>query len=313
MINNKNIPDLSENRTPWISFFTLILFVLGGLFVGQFIGILAILPFYNLDLQEAAQIFETTQREPKDRIPMMIMQASTMGFAFIFSPLIYLFSFEKKTLGIFFNKHSNNFIPLLLTAFITISFMFVNSILVEWNANLELPEFLRGFEEWAKSFEEQARRLTEFLTGFNSTFEFLIGIIVIAIIPAIGEELLFRGLIQNLLVKMVKNIHVAVIIAGFIFSAIHFQFYGLIPRMALGILFGYLYVWSGSLIIPVIAHFINNGLTLTLIYLHRFNYIAYDIEKEESVPGPNIAIFLIIGIFLLYYFRKYFKEKKNHI
>jgi uncharacterized protein len=312
MDNNKNKPLLSENRNPWFSFFTLVLFVLGGLFVGQFLGLILILPLFDFDLQLATSVFEVAKERPEGRVPLLIIQACSAGLAFIVAPLIYLYTVEKKNIKIFFNNKSYNLIPILATILITVSFMVVNSVFVEWNENIRLPESLAPFEKWAEDYEQQMRNLTQYLTNFANFQQFLFAMFVIAVIPAIGEELLFRGLIQNLFVNITRNGHLAIIITGFIFSAFHLQFYGLIPRMFLGILFGYLYVWSGSLFIPMLAHFVNNGLTITIMYLHRINVIEYDIEREDSVPLDSVFIFLIIGIIFLYYFKKYYKKKEEN-
>jgi hypothetical protein len=127
---------------------------------------------------------------------------------------------------------------------------------------------------------------------------------VIAIVPAIGEEFLFRGIVQNLLLNVSRNIHLSIWISAFLFSAIHFQFFGFVPRMLLGALFGYLYFWSGNLLYPIAAHFINNGFTLLMIYLFRSDVINFDIESTESVPITTVLIFGVITTALLYYFRK---------
>jgi membrane protease YdiL (CAAX protease family) len=97
------------------------------------------------------------------------------------------------------------------------------------------------------------------------------------VIPAIGEEFFFRGGIQNIISDK-KNIHVAVWVSAFVFSAIHMQFYGFIPRMLLGGMYGYLLFWSGSLWLPVIAHFVNNGMAVLVYYL-RYN--------GSSMPDPD--------------------------
>src|SRR5690606_36025116 len=103
------------------------------------------------------------------------------------------------------------------------------SIFIEWNADLDLPDFLQGFERLAKEREEYARTITTFLTQFDSTGQFVLAFVVIAILPAIGEELVFRGLIQRELIRGNVNVHVAIWFAAFLFSAIHMQFYGLVP------------------------------------------------------------------------------------
>ena len=103
-------------------------------------------------------------------------------------------------------------LSILTTVIITFSFMVVNSVVVDWNQHIELPSFLSWFEQQAKSKEVQLQQLTEFLTNFDGFFQFLVGMIVIAIVPAIGEEFLFRGLLQNMFHKGFGNAHVAILV-----------------------------------------------------------------------------------------------------
>ena len=133
--------------------------------------------------------------------------------------------------------------------------------------------------------EDLLKEVTEYITQFDSTGQFLLGIIVIAVLPAVGEELLFRGCIQNQLFNITRNTHLAIWITAFFFSAIHVQFLGFVPRMLLGALFGYLYFWSGNLLVPMLAHFFNNGLQIFLLYAYQREGFTYNIDElEHSVP-----------------------------
>ena len=191
-------------------------------------------------------------------------------------------------------------------------FMIANSIIIEWNQNIQMPEFLSSFETWAQEKELQLEELTEYLTSFPSTSQFLIALIIIAVIPAVGEELLFRGLIQNLLAKAFQNYHVGIWLSAFLFGVMHFQFYGVVPRILLGALFGYLYYWSGSLSLAMLGHFINNGLTLILLYLSQLEILDFDPTNTETPPPLYvITIFFFGGAALLYLFRNYFQQTKN--
>ncbi len=194
-----------------------------------------------------------------------------------------------------------------LTILISISFMVVNSAIGEWNMSLDFGS--SDFAEWARQSEEQLKVLTEHLTDFTSISHFLLAFVVVAIIPAIGEELLFRGLIQNMFVKATGNHHVAIWITGFIFAAIHMQFFGVMPRMLLGVLFGYLYHWSGKLSVAMIGHLVNNGLALIALFLIQKDIVQVSTEQmEESAPWPAVLIFAVITFFLMKAFYKRFQH-----
>jgi membrane protease YdiL (CAAX protease family) len=193
----------------------------------------------------------------------------------------------------------------------TITFMAPNSVFAHWNLKFHFPDFLGGFDSWARSLEDQQERLTKYLTEFSSLGEFLLAFVIIAIFPALGEEFLFRGMIQTQLHKASKNIHIAIWTSAILFSAFHVQFFGFVPRMLLGAIFGYLYYWSGNLLMPMFAHFVNNGFAVLMIYLNQQKIIEADIESTDYMPPwPVIATFSLIFAALLMYFKNFFDQKK---
>jgi uncharacterized protein len=131
--------------------------------------------------------------------------------------------------------------------------------MIEWNESLRLPASMAGIEDWMKRTEEEAGKLTDAFLQVETTGGFLLNILMIAVLPAFGEEFLFRGVIQRMLGDWTRNMHVAILISAFAFSAMHLQFYGFLPRFFLGLVFGYLFFWTGSLWIPIFAHFLNNA------------------------------------------------------
>ncbi|MBN1986261.1 MAG: CPBP family intramembrane metalloprotease, partial [Prolixibacteraceae bacterium] len=116
----------------------------------------------------------------------------------------------------------------------------------EFNTRMQLPDWLGGVERWMKQTEENAARLTEAFLNVKTTAGLLFNIFMVALLPAVGEELLFRGVIQRSFTRITKNRHWGIWISALLFSALHMQFYGFLPRLLLGALFGYLLVWSGS-------------------------------------------------------------------
>ncbi len=181
-----------------------------------------------------------------------------------------------------------------------------NGLFIELNNKMNLPSWLEGLERWMQQKELALKELTEYLTGFNTLPQLIIGLVVIAIIPGIGEELLFRGLIQPRIHRMTRNVHLAVWLTAFFFSAIHFQFYGLIPRMLLGALFGYLYVWSGNLWYPIIGHITNNGFTLLMIFLYNRKAVDVNIEATDSVPVSTALVSCVVSILILVALKRFY-------
>jgi membrane protease YdiL (CAAX protease family) len=177
------------------------------------------------------------------------------------------------------------------------------SALVSWNASAHFPAPLHGFELWARDKEDQAAGLTKFLTDFNSPSRLLVGLVVIAIVPAVAEELVFRGGVQRCLVQWFNSRHVGVWLAAAIFSAIHVQFFGFVPRFVLGLVLGYLYEWSGNIVVSMAAHFTQNAFQLILLYLAQGKHLpnSFDPDATQPLPWPIVLASAVLTMGLLYW------------
>ncbi|WP_299456127.1 CPBP family intramembrane glutamic endopeptidase [uncultured Microscilla sp.] len=259
-----------------------LLILTGCLFIGLFLigpllAFLAILPFYdNLTFAGMTNFISNPPNNTEGRMLILALQGITALIGFILVPWAYLRWFEHKSIASL-NERKTSLIPLILALVIVLVVMPFMSSVIHWNANLELPAFLSEFEQAAKAKEEQLAKLTAFLTNIGSLPELLIATFIIALLPGIGEELIFRGLIQKKFSYLMSP-HLAIWLSAFLFSALHLQFYGLVPRMLLGVLFGYIYYWSGNLWLPVLAHFLNNAFTLLMIYLYKQKVVSFDIQ-----------------------------------
>ena len=176
------------------------------------------------------------------------------------------------------------------------------STLIAWNAGAHFPAFLHDFEVWARTSEDRATVLTKFLTRFNSASRFWVGVVVIALVPAIAEELVFRGVIQKNLVRWFSP-HVGVWLGAAIFSAIHFQFFGFVPRFVLGLVLGYLYLWSGNILVSMAAHFTQNAFQLLIIYLTQRGQFGwgFDPDATDALPWTLVVPSVLLTAGLLYF------------
>jgi membrane protease YdiL (CAAX protease family) len=305
-----NNPLDSPRPKPLYFLIILVLMFFAGMFIGQFLGLLISILTTDLKLNDVPELLSLPFTEEK-RVSILLLQGLGALGGFIIAGILYLVIVERIQLSSIFNLKHISIWALILSVIAVISFMFVNTVFIEWNMNLSFPGFLNNFEDWAREKEEELRIVTEFLTEFSSLNQFIIVFIVVAIIPAIGEELIFRGILQNKFHLYFKNIHVAIIVTAILFSGFHLQFFGFVPRLFLGILFGYIYYWSGNLWYPILGHFINNGFTLILIYLFQTGYIRLDIETQEAYPLNIILIFSVITIYMLFSFWKQFQLQKE--
>lgn len=282
---------------------------LGFAIVGPMIGFFISMPFYPGDAMEYLNALQgDIPQHPEIKTALYVMQGCATAIGLIFAPALLLMTQEKSIKDLFRTQHLDP-LPILLTVIVVIVFMGLNSFFVEWNSGIEFPDFMERFEIWARQNEDKATGITQFLTHFDSTLQVFVAMVVIAILPAIGEELVFRGLIQKEFYRGTKNIHLSIWISAILFSAIHIQFYGFVPRMLLGALFGYLYYWSGSLWISILAHFINNGIAVLGMYLHQIGYFDFDVESAEAAPLPLVIFSAVLTIILLYSFRRYYDQK----
>jgi uncharacterized protein len=181
----------------------------------------------------------------------------------------------------------------------------VLELVVEANKAMKLPGFLREVEVWMLAKENQMEILTKQLLVMKNPGDLMINLLMIAVLPAISEELFFRGCVQRLFTKWIKNYHAGIWIAAIIFSAIHIQFYGFFPRMLLGALFGYLLVWSGNIWYPIIAHFVNNGSTVIVAYVYQQQGKSLDdLDAATQVNWPVYLFSAIILTGVLLFFRQ---------
>ena len=164
------------------------------------------------------------------------------------------------------------------------------------NESVKLPESLKSIEDWMRFKEDAAKNIIEKFLMDGRYHILLYNIFLIAILPAVGEELIFRGVLQNIFVKWTGNIHAGIIITGLLFSFIHFQFYGFFPRALLGILFGYLLYWSGSIWVPIFAHFVNNAISVVFYFFIARGRL--DMSDAELGAGQGEWMFAVISLIL---------------
>lgn len=232
---------------------------------------------------------------------------------FIIPVFAFAYITQNKTLQ-YLNLNKSPKITSLVLVFLL---MFLLFPFVNWmaliNSNMHLPDFLSGLEHWMLVKEERADNLSRMMLNAQTFGQFMVNLIIIAIIPAIGEELLFRGVLQRLFSGITKNIHWGIIIAAFVFSAAHLQFFGFLQRFFFGLLFGYLYVMSRSLWVTIFAHFIVNG-TVVLIYFLIQN--DKTIDSASNFGSENYLLILgsiVISTILFLLFANFNKEKGKKI
>jgi CAAX amino terminal protease family. len=211
------------------------------------------------------------------------------------------------------------------------------NLLTAWNESIQLPACLSGLEKWMRASENRAAYATEMLMSGTGLMDYLACLLVVAIMAGFGEELLFRGVIQRMFsdafdkrgerVEMeypsssylyipsqrsytpsIKAMTAAIWLTAFIFSAIHFQFYGFIPRLLLGAWFGYLLWWTGSIWVPIFAHFMNNALSLSFGFAEKLGWIPQNLGDDIGTGSSwwiCLISLLMIALSVVYYLQSY--------
>ena len=174
---------------------------------------------------------------------------------------------------------------------------------VDWTGifNHDLIPETTAIGKWMKASEESAAKQIEFMLKRNTVQDLFINLVLVAVFAGVGEELLFRGVLQRLFIKLFKNPWAGILVTAFIFSAIHLQFYGFIPRFILGILLGLIYWYSGSLWPAIIAHFAYDAFAVIMIWfnpaLAEQDSVAISFGNKSILAAASLA--LIIGIVIL--------------
>ena len=242
---------------------------------------------------------------------LRVIQISSSIGIFIAGPIAYAQVEKYKPFSYFhFNKPLGSSLMLMVFAIMLLGAPLLELIAL-LNQKMALPEFLKGVELWMRTKEEEAAALTKQLLTMKSFGDLGINLLMIAVIPAIGEELLFRGGLQNILARWFKNPHAAIWLTAIIFSAIHIQFFGFFPRMLLGALFGYLLLWGKNIWLPIFAHFMNNGMAVIMAFTMQKQGKSLDeINKAETFEFWGYLVSAIITLILLI---AYYKQSKRNL
>jgi uncharacterized protein len=188
---------------------------------------------------------------------------------------------------------------IVLVVILTFCLFVVTGFAGEINSLLNLPEWLSGLEQWIVKMEEDSDHLMKQILAPVGFAGLALNVFMIAVLPAIGEEMLFRGVLQKIFGRIFKSGHTAVWVTAILFSALHFEFLGFLPRLILGLVFGYLYLWSGKLWLSILAHFVNNAVPTIAAFIFGYEDIMNDVAPELwkqvlVLPIPATIIFVIL-------------------
>lgn len=300
----------SANRLqPALQFLVLVAITIGIILVGNLIGAGIVVAFYGLDM--VMNIAQLDLSAPGTVNALWVLQIIGTTVPLLIAPLVFSQLVVKQPQE--YLKPSFNFPWAMLV--IVFCVMMVSSPLVELlsriNQNLVLPEYLNSVQKWMRESEDKAEKLITVLLKMNTIFGVIANVLAVGLFTAIVEELMFRGCVQTIFFKWTGNVHAAVWITGILFSAFHMEFFGFLPRLLLGVLFGYFTAWSGSIWPAVWGHFLNNSTAVVAVYLYQHKLVKVDPNGTHIFNYPAYVFSFIIVLFLLFLYHNVAKKEKT--
>lgn len=290
---NLLIPFLS-NKSPVHQLVVLIFLTIGSALIVNIAGLLMAIPFTGSEIIHNPSMLSDTATQ-SGLVLMKYLQIVSQVAVFLVPALLFSRLVSSSPFH-FLNLDTG---PGGKQVLVSIALLAISAPALAWlqklNAGISLPQSMSGIETWMRSSEAEATRITDAFLNVKSLPGLLGNLIIMAVLPAIAEEFFFRGVLQKIFAVWFKNIHAAIFTTALLFSAIHLQFYGFFPRLILGIWLGYLLHWSGSIWLPVMIHFLNNGTTVVMAFLW-FNGMS---ELNPVVYANSQGLFFIIQSLVL--------------
>lgn len=289
-----------EGKSPFVQLIIFLALIVGCMVVTSVFAVIIATLFYGLgipaDMADQASYYR------------LVQSISSVG-TFMLPALLFAYLSERNCFTYNRMDKAPNYGMINIVLVLSIVLLPIVLMVSDWNEGWKLPESLAGLEDWMRRMDEQNNELVKLISRDPRVGILLLNIFVMCVIPAVGEELLFRGTLQQIFQKWIKNPHWAIWITAFIFSAIHFQISGFIPRMLIGAYLGYLFYWSGSLWLPIVAHFMHNSMSILtdFIFVKRGYDVdtmnLSDIRGYHYILGVSL-ILAVIGIYMLWKRRK---------
>ncbi|HEY4324501.1 MAG TPA: CPBP family intramembrane glutamic endopeptidase [Mucilaginibacter sp.] len=283
---------------PAIQFLIFAAIFVGILIIGNVIGAGIVLALYGMKtLMAIASLNVST---PHFLSAIWILQLTGTTFPILAAPIFFAFVIVKDPND--YIKSAFHFPWILLLLILAI--MFVSNPAIELLSNLNQKMVLPPFLKWMRDSEDNAQKLTEAMLQMKSIGDMIVDLLLIGLLTAVVEEFMFRGCLQTIFLRWTDSVHAAVWITAILFSAFHMEFFGFLPRLLLGVLFGYFVAWSGSVWTGVWAHFINNGTAVIATYLFQQKLIKINPDDQHVFNYQGYVFSLIIILILLFIYRR---------
>ena len=282
--------------SPWSQFAILLLLSGVGLLIGSFVCVDIAKIYLRIPLQSVPDALKNIQDANLARLTQFVFALFFMALpSFLFARVMSRSPF--KYIG--YNSAISGK-QVFIVIGIMLAGLFVSGALGEVNSLIPLT---KSAENYFKGLEDEYNKQVLIIANMKSVTDYIISIIIIALMPALFEEMLFRGSLQPVMIKLTKNGFAGILITSILFSAIHLSYYGFLPRLALGFIIGYVFYFSKNLWLSSLTHFLYNLYGISEVYaLSRKGLITTDDLKDDSFPLfygllAAIAIYVIFIVF----------------
>ena len=245
---------------------------------------LPVMDFLTLDTNTPQGVSALKVRQVISTISLFLLPSALFAYLSDSNPFKYI-GFKKPVPPSFFLVA----ILVILVAFPMVAW------LIEVNQHMHLPGSMQQVEKLMRELEAKENEMVKDLLAMKSITDLMIILTIVAVLPAIAEELFFRGVLQRLFIQLFKRPWTGIIVVAIIFSAMHGQFLGFFPRFVLGVVLGALYWYSGSLWPGIVAHFIYNASQVILLYKS-----PQLLEKDPDFSAPLIVFSTVAVIALIW-------------
>lgn len=275
-------------------FSVIMLFIL--ILVFQFLGAFLAAWIYGFRISDVLTL--GAYDDPNYVAASKLMQMLGSVGSFIIPAFLFSYLFEGDIFSYYKFRNPVGMRPMILVILMMVSVIPFINYMAEINMKMEIP--IKALDEVLRTLENSAEEMMMAFSATKNIGGLLVNLLMIAVIAAVGEELIFRGLIQKLMTQMFRNAHLAVLITAVLFSAFHFQFFSFLPRFVLGIVMGYLLYYGQSIWYPILAHFVNNA--MGVIYYYFNSRGGTDDVLEEIGTSTLIPMAAVISLVLFLFF-----------
>jgi membrane protease YdiL (CAAX protease family) len=310
MINTpyKDLEKADNHLHPGLQFLVFLCVLIGLLVICNLIAIGLVSALYGLKTVTAITSLDSTA--PNVINALWIFQTLGTTLPILATPLFFAYVIVRDPAD--YLKANARFPWGLLLIVLLVMLMSnpVIEVLSNINSKLKLPSSLAGLQQWMVDSEKSAQKITDTMLKMKGVGSMLFNVLMIGLVPALVEEFMFRGGMQTIFVRWTKNHHVAIWITAILFSAFHLEFFGFLPRLLLGVLFGYFVAWTGSIWPAIWAHFLNNGTAVVVTYLAQHKLINVNPDDQHVFNTVSYVVSAVILFILMVIYRRIAGTKK---